>query len=194
MIQKKDITAIVLAGGKSSRMGTDKGFIDLNGRSFMARIIETVNPFVNKVIIVSSDPNYDVFNKKRVVDIIPDSGPLAGIFSGLFYTESDVNLVLSCDVPLINEVVLNTLIEGYDAESDVTQLQSNERTMPLIALYKKQCMHTCLEALKTGERRLTKVVEQLRAKTIILDSSLEPLVRNINTIDELKEIRHELKN
>jgi len=194
MIQKKDITAIVLAGGKSSRMGTDKGFIDLNGRSFMARIVETVEPFVNKIIIVSSDPNYDVFNKKRVVDIIPDSGPLAGIFSGLFYSESEVNLVLSCDVPLINDVVLNALIEGYDAESDVTQLQSNERTMPLIALYKKQCMHPCLEALKKGERRLTKVVEQLKTKTIALESSLTPLVRNINTVDELKEIRHELKN
>jgi len=194
MIQKKDITAIVLAGGKSSRMGTDKGFIDLNGRSFMARIVETVEPFVNKIIIVSSDPNYDVFNKKRVVDIIPDSGPLAGIFSGLFYSESEVNLVLSCDVPLINDVVLNTLIEGYDTESDVTQLQSNERTMPLIALYKKQCMHPCLEALKKGERRLTKVVAQLKTKTIALESSLTPLVRNINTVDELKEIRHELKN
>ena len=194
MIQKKDITAIVLAGGKSSRMGTDKGFIDLNGRSFMARIVETVEPFVNKIIIVSSDPNYDVFNKKRVVDIIPDSGPLAGIFSGLFYSESEVNLVLSCDVPLINDVVLNVLIEGYDTESDVTQLQSNERTMPLIALYKKQCMHPCLEALKKGERRLTKVVEQLKTKTIALESSLTPLVRNINTVDELKEIRHELKN
>ena len=194
MIQKKDITAIVLAGGKSSRMGTDKGFIDLNGRSFMARIVETVEPFVNKIIIVSSDPNYDVFNKKRVVDIIQDSGPLAGIFSGLFYSESEVNLVLSCDVPLINDVVLNTLIEGYDTESDVTQLQSNERTMPLIALYKKQCMHPCLEALKKGERRLTKVVAQLKTKTIALESSLTPLVRNINTVDELKEIRHELKN
>jgi len=194
MIQKKDITAIVLAGGKSSRMGADKGFLELNGRSFMARIIETVEPLVNRIIVVSSDSNYDVFNKKRVADIIPNSGPLAGIFSGLFYSESEVNLVLSCDVPLINEAVLNTLIEGYDAESDVTQLQSRGKTMPLIALYKKHCMHPCLASLKMGERRLTKVVEQMKTKTIILDSNLEPLVRNINTVDELKEIRHEFKN
>ena len=194
MIQKKSITAIILAGGKSSRMGADKGLIDLNGRTFMARILKAVEPFVDKTMIVSNDSNYDVFPIKRVSDIILDAGPLAGIFSGLFYSESEVNLVLSCDVPLINEAVLNTLMEGYDAEGDVTQLQSRGKTMPLIALYKKQCMHPCLESLKKGERRLTKVVEQMKTKTIILDANLEPLVRNINTVDELKEIRHELEN
>jgi len=194
MTQKKDITAILLAGGKSSRMGTDKGLIELNGASFMARIIRAVEPFVNKITIVSNDPNYDVFNLKRVSDIIPDAGPLAGIFSGLFYSESEVNLILSCDVPLINEAVIKILIDGYDPEMDVIQLQSQGKTIPLIALYKKHCMHRCLESLKKGERRLTKVVEQMNTKTIILDSSLEPLVRNINTVDELKEIRHELKD
>jgi len=194
MIQNKNITAIILAGGKSSRMGADKGFMDLNGTSFMARILEAVKPFAYHTMIVSNDPNYDVFNVKRVADIIPDAGPLAGIFSGLFYTESDVNLVLSCDVPLINETVLKTLIEGYDLESEVTQLQSQGRTMPLIALYKKQCMHPCLEALKKGERRLTQVVSELKTKTIVLETNLEPWVRNINTVEELKEIRHELKH
>ncbi|MEM7085309.1 MAG: molybdenum cofactor guanylyltransferase [Bacteroidota bacterium] len=194
MIQKKNISAIVLAGGKSSRMGVDKGFIDLNGQSFIARILKTVEPFVQQTLIVSNDPNYDVFKIKRVSDIITNSGPLAGIFSGLFYSESDVNLILSCDVPLINETVLHTLIEGYDPQNDVIQLQSKGKTMPLIALYKKQCMHTCLESLKKGERRLTKVVEQLKTKTIILDASLDPFVRNINTEKELKAIRHELEH
>jgi molybdopterin-guanine dinucleotide biosynthesis protein A len=194
MIQIKNITAILLAGGKSSRMGTDKGLIELNGESFMARIIAVVEPFVNKTMIVSNDPNHDVFNRKRVSDIIPDAGPLAGIFSGLFYSESDINLVISCDVPLINEAVLKALIDGYDPEMDVIQLQSQGKTIPLIALYKKHSMHQCLASLKKGERRLTKVVEQLKTKTIILDATLDPFVRNINTVDELKEIRHEIKD
>jgi len=194
MIQKKNITAIVLAGGKSSRMGADKGFIDLNGSSFMERILKTVEPCTQHKIIVSSNPKYDVFNAIRVSDIIPNAGPLAGLFSGLFYSESDVNLVLSCDVPLINIAVLNTLIDNYDPENDVTQVQSQGKSMPLIALYKKQCMHPCLEFLKKGERRLTEVVRQLKTKTIVLDSSLDPMVRNINTEDELKVIRHELEH
>ena len=175
-------------------MGADKGLIDLNGRSFMTRILKVVAPFVHKTMIVSNDPNYDVFRLKRVSDIIPNAGPLGGIFSGLFYSETEVNLVLSCDVPLINEAVLNTLINGYDSENDVIQLESQGKTIPLIALYKKQCMHPCLASLKKGERRLTKVVATLKTKTILLDKNLDPFVRNINTKNELKAIRHELEH
>ncbi|MBL4663361.1 MAG: molybdenum cofactor guanylyltransferase [Flavobacteriaceae bacterium] len=194
MIQKKNITALLLAGGKSSRMGTDKGFITLNGISFMERIISAVKPFVGQIMIISNDSSYDTFNIKRVSDIIPNSGPLAGIFSGLFYSESEVNLVLSCDVPLINDTILNILIDGYNSKYDVIQLESQGKTMPLIALYKKQCMHPFLESLKNGERRLTKVVGELNTKSIVLDSSLNTFVRNINTLNELKEIKHELEH
>lgn len=194
MIQKKNITAILLAGGKSSRMGADKGFIDLNGSPFASHIIEAVRPLVGQIMIVSTNNAYDVFKLKRVDDIIRDAGPLAGLFTGLFYSETTYNLVLSCDIPLINGAVLNKLIEGFDPETDVTQIQSNGKTMPLIAIYKKECMHACLEQLKKGERRLRTAVATLNTKTISLDPELDPYVRNINTIHELKEIRNELKH
>ncbi len=194
MIQKKNITAILLAGGKSSRMGTDKGFVDFNGATFIAHIIETVQPLVGKIMIVSNHNEYDVFKLKRVEDIIPDAGPLAGLFSGLFYSETTYNLVLSCDVPLINAAVLKLLIEGFDPEMDVIQIESDGKTMPLIAIYKKQCMHPCLDALKRGERRLRAAVATLKTKTIKLDPSLDLFVRNINTQGELKELRNELEH
>jgi len=194
MIQKKDITAIVLAGGKSTRMGTDKGWIDINGATFMARIINTVRPLVSNIIIVSDDARYDQFGTKRVTDIIPDAGPLGGIFSGLFYSETAINLVLSCDVPLIHEAVITELLKGNDPEKDIVQLQSQGKTMPLIALYKKQCIHPILSSLKSGERRLTKVVSQLNTKTIVLDASLEKFVTNINTPEDLKLLQDELKH
>jgi len=194
MIQKKDITAIILAGGKSTRMGADKGWINLNGATFMARIIDTVRPLVSTIIIVSDDARYDQFGTKRVADIIPNAGPMAGIFSGLFYSETALNLILSCDVPMINDEVLIELFKGNDPEKDVVQVQSLGKTMPLIALYKKQCMHPILASLKSGERRLTSVVRQLNTKTIVLDTKLENKVRNINTLEDLKQLQHELKH
>ena len=194
MIQKKNITAILLAGGKSSRMGTDKGFVHLNGSPFASHIIEAVRPLVGQIMIVSTNTAYDVFKLKRVEDIIRDAGPLAGLFTALFYSETTYNLVLSCDIPLINGAVLNQLIEGFDPETDVTQIQSNGKTMPLIAIYKKECMHACLDQLKNGERRLQAAVATLKTKTITLDPELDPYVRNINTINELKEIRNELEH
>lgn len=194
MIRKNDITGIVLAGGKSSRIGSDKGFLILNGSTFMSLIIKTVEPFVNDIIIVSNNSDYDVFKLKRVEDILEDAGPLAGLYSGLYESETEYNLVLSCDVPLINSVVLNKLIKGFDAEKDVIQLKSKNKTMPLIALYKRHCLHHCMDLLQKGERRLRTAVEQLNSKTIELDPDLDQYVRNINTVSELKKIRRELKH
>ncbi len=192
MADKKDITGIILAGGKSSRMGSDKGFLSLNGIPFISLIIKTVKPFVDDIIIVSNNPDYDIFNLKRVEDILKDAGPLAGLYSGLYHSETEKNLVLSCDVPLINGAILKKLIEGIDPEKDVVQLQSQGKTMPLIAIYKKHCMPRCLDLLQEGERRLREAVMQLETKTIELDPDLEQYVRNINTKSQLTALRNEL--
>jgi len=194
MTHNKDITGIIIAGGKSSRMGTDKGFIELNGDSFMSRIIKALEPLVNDIIIVSNNADYDVFNLKRVEDIVADAGPLAGLYSGLYHSKTENNIVLSCDVPLINTTVLKTLTEDIKDDINVIQLEINNKTMPLIALYKKQCMHQCLELLKQGERRLRFAVSQFKTKTIILDQHLERYVKNINTINQLNALKNEVEH
>ena len=191
MQNKKNITGIILAGGKSSRMGTDKGFLMLNELSFMARIIKVIKPLVDEIIIVSNDKKYDVFGLNRVDDIIENSGPLAGIYSGLYHSKSEDNLVLSCDVPLINFSVLKLLIHGVDDQSEVVQLESNGETMPLIAMYKRDCSHLILKLLQNNEFRLRYAVDQFKTKTIELSNELRAYVENVNTPEQLKEIRDE---
>ena len=114
MIDKKDITGIILAGGKSSRMGTDKGFLVLKGKSFIQHSIDVLKPLVSEIIIVSDNPEYDAFNFKRIEDIIKDAGPIAGICSGLKASSSQYNLVLSCDIPLIKAEILQKLINAIN--------------------------------------------------------------------------------
>jgi len=194
MIDKLNTTGIILAGGKSTRMGTDKGFVIFNDTTFISHVIAALEPFVSEIIIVSNDSEYDMFKLKRVADKFEDGGPLAGLFSGLEYSETEKNIVLSCDIPLINKAVLTVLVEAYDSELDVVQLESKGETMPLIAIYKKQAMHQILELLEQGERRLRVAVESLKTKTITLDAKLDPFVQNINTASQLKEIRNEFDN
>ena len=194
MIPKKNITAIILTGGKSSRMGSDKGLLLLKGKTFVGRIIDAVKPLVKEIVLVGNNAKYDEFGLKRYRDVIPNCGPLGGIFTGLFYSETDNNLILSCDVPLITLEVLQQLLERSDSEADVNQLESKDETMPLVALYKKGCMHACLDELKKGERRLRAVVGKWNTKTIKLDPEMEPFVRNINTPAELEAIRNEIEN
>jgi len=194
MIYTKNITGIILAGGKSSRMGTDKGFIDLNGKPFITHIIEAMKPLVSDIIIVSNNSEYDQFGYIRIEDSIKESGPLAGLYTGLCYSEAEYNLVLSCDIPLINSKVINKLIDGIDETKDVIQLKSQNKTMPLMALYKKHCLHKCKALLDKDEKRLRIAVEQLQTKTITIDTELDQFVKNINTIEQLNEIQNAVEH
>ena len=194
MKKKSTITGIILAGGKSSRMGEDKGFLKLNGKTFMSSIIAALNPIVGEIIIVSNNSEYDVFDLKRVADSMEESGPLAGLYSGLLHSETENNIVLSCDVPLISTSVLKKLLEGAPSEAEVIQFESEGKTMPLVAMYKKKCRHHFLKLLQTNERRLRFAIDQLDVKTITLDSELGKTVRNINTISELKDLKHEFED
>jgi molybdopterin-guanine dinucleotide biosynthesis protein A len=194
MKETTTVTGIILAGGKSSRMGEDKGFLKLNGKTFMAYIIAALKPIVGDIVIVSNNSDYDVFKLKRVADTMEDSGPLAGLYAGLLHSETENNIVLSCDVPLINTSVLKKLIEGFTSEVEVIQFESQGKKMPLVAMYKRHCMHPILELLQTGERRLQFAADQLKIKTIQLNQESEKTVRNINTVRELKKLKHEFEN
>jgi molybdopterin-guanine dinucleotide biosynthesis protein A len=191
---KKDITGIVLAGGKSSRMGSDKGLIKIDNKTFVENVIAAMEPLVNEIIIVSNNPEYDQFGFYRVEDDIKDSGPLAGLYSGLKYSNSEFNLVLSCDIPIIKTEILEKLIEVDYKNYEVTQIESHNKTMPLIAIYQKQCMHKCLELLQQDERRLRVAVNQLKTKTIVIDSEYDPFVKNVNNKEDLKTINHAIEH
>ncbi len=194
MIDKKHITGIILAGGKSSRMGTDKGFLKLNGKFFVEHSIAAISPLVSRIIIVSNNSAYDSFKLERVNDIIQDSGPLAGIYSGLNHSKTDYNLVLSCDIPLIKTSILEMLINAQDGDSDIVQIVSQGKQMPLIALYKKHCEPTFFKLLQNDERRLHIALNQCKVKNIELNSEYDVFTKNINTPEELNEIEYADKN
>ena len=188
MIDKKNITGIILSGGKSSRMGTDKGFLLYNGKPFVQHSIEALKPLVSNIIIVSNNEDYDVFEFERIEDIIENAGPLAGIYSGLKHSSTDYNLVLSCDIPLINSEILKNLIDAIDDESKIIQIESEGKKMPLIALYKKKCERIFFKLLNEGERRLQFAVNQCKVKNVVLNNEDSYFTQNINTPEQLNNI------
>ncbi len=188
MTHKKNITGIILAGGKSSRMGTDKGFLELNNKPFARYSIEALQPLVSKILIVSDDAKYDTFGLKRITDCTKNAGPVAGIYSGLEASKTEWNLILSCDIPLITSHVLQKLIIAVDDASDIIQAESNGKTMPLIALYKRSVKTKFLELLQNDERRLRIVVNQCSFKNVALDKVNIDATMNINTKEDFKHI------
>ena len=188
MKAEKQITGIILAGGKSTRMGTDKGLISYKNKTFVEHIISAIQPFVDEIIIISNLNSYDKFELKRYDDLIKNAGPLAGIYTGLYYSNTENNLVVSCDVPLISTEILELLIKAQESQSDIIQILSKGKTMPLIALYKKCCETQFYKLLKNNERRLQVAVNQCKVKNITLSSQTELFTKNINTPEDLKII------
>ena len=184
----KNITGIILAGGKSSRMGTDKGLLTLNGKPFMQHSIDALKPLTPDIIIVSNNSDYDIFGLERIEDAIENAGPLAGIYSGLKHSKTDYNLVLSCDIPLIKSNILQKLIDDIDDDSEIIQIESYGKTMPLIALYKKQCEQIFLELLNINERRLQFAVGKCRVKNVVLNDEEAFFTKNLNTPEQLKQV------
>ncbi|WP_242205716.1 molybdenum cofactor guanylyltransferase [Aestuariivivens insulae] len=191
MVEKKHITGIVLAGGKSTRMGTDKGLMEYNQKPFVQYCIDALKPLVSEIIIVSDHSGYDVFGYERIEDNIKNAGPLAGVYSGLKHSKTAYNLVLSCDVPLIKTAILKQLIDASEDTIEIIQIESDNRTMPLIALYKKDCSSTFYNLLQQGEKRLQYAVNQCAVKTISLKEEEQVYTLNINTKEEFKTIQNE---
>lgn len=186
MKENKNITGIILAGGKSSRMGTDKGFVFYNNKTFIEHIITAIQPLVDEIIIISNHENYDQLGLKRYDDLIKNAGPLAGIYTGLHHSKTENNLVVSCDVPLINTEVLSKLIEKINDSSEIIQLQSNGKNMPLIAIYRKSCEAIFLEELKLDQRKVQEALKKCKVQTVVIDSVLEKHTTNINTKKDLE--------
>lgn len=189
MINKTNITGIILAGGKSSRMGTDKGFLMLNNKPFVQYSIDALQPLVSEILIVSDNTDYDVFRLKRINDMTKNAGPVAGICSGLEASSTEYNLILSCDIPLITSEILQKLIDNIDDDSQIIQAESQGKSMPLIALYKKDVANTFDAFLKNDERRLRVAIKRCISKNIILEKEHEFSTMNVNTQNELKSVK-----
>jgi molybdopterin-guanine dinucleotide biosynthesis protein A len=117
------VTAVVLAGGQSRRMGRDKAFIDFDGVPLVSRVIERVGNICSEVIVVTNKPDAyspilsGVRGARIVGDVYPGKGSLGGIFSGLKAARDDHVLAVACDMPFLNEDLMRYMISlapGFD--------------------------------------------------------------------------------
>jgi molybdopterin-guanine dinucleotide biosynthesis protein A len=187
---KDKITAYILAGGKSQRMGTDKGLLLLNGKPFVSHICEAVKPIVGEnIVIVSSNADYDFFGYTRIEDIVPDKGPVGGIYTALQQSKTKLNFILSVDAPLVSTELLFWMLENRDDSYGMTQVQAEEKIYPLIAIYDRSLGIIFEENLKKNQLRLRQVIEGIRYKTLLIPEKWRTQVQNINTPEEYQKIQ-----
>jgi molybdenum cofactor guanylyltransferase len=108
----KDITGIILSGGKSSRMGSDKALLKIGSETIIERITNLIKSIFSDVFIVSNTPgDYKFLNIPLYEDIYKSKGPLSGIHSGLVHSSTDKNFFISCDLPLVSEELIRFVVD-----------------------------------------------------------------------------------
>ena len=182
------VSALVLAGGQSRRMGRDKALLDFDGAPLIARVIERVRRVCAEVIIVANDVEaYTRFGVRVVTDFYPGKGSLGGVFSGLQAVDTDYALAVACDMPFLNHAVMRYLI-SLAPEADVilphaqdpsrNRMYSTKRTMrfnlrakeidlhPTHAVYSKRCLAPMGERVRAGELRLIGFLDTVRVRIV----------------------------
>lgn len=185
----KNVTGIILAGGKSSRMGSDKGMLDLSGKKFIEHIITAIKPKVDQVIIIANNDNYNAYGYPVYKDLITERGPIGGIYTGLTYSTTEKNIVVSCDIPFITSSLVQHIIE-HSAGADIAVPIYKGNIEPLCSVYNKSITEEIGKLINKGELKMLKVIQHLMTREVVINETLkfytDDLLLNINTPEELK--------
>ena len=191
-----DIGLIILAGGKSSRMGTDKAFLSWDGKSFVENTVVKAKQygFTDIIVVINKKVEFKELAVTVIADIYPEQGPLSGMHAGLTYGKSKSYFVISCDMPLFDFGVFNQLRLVYNDEVDVVVPSYQGKIQPLAAIYRKTCAKAIEDMLlHQAERRVRKVFEQVITKVVEIND-VENSFLNVNTPESYMLIKAKYAN
>lgn len=185
------VSAAIMAGGKSRRMGQDKAWIELDGEPLIKRVADVLGQVADEVIVVANEPRYASLGLRVVKDRYPDGGALGGIATGVGAAAHDTVLVAACDMPFLSADVWRVLL-GHAGEADVVIPRVGGEYETLHALYTKACLPHMARALAENRLRVIAFFDEVRVLAIeepelrAADPDLRSFT-NVNTPEELAE-------
>ena len=183
-------TAIIMAGGGSRRMGTDKSMLLINGRPIIERICEQLRGSFEHILISADDvEKFSFLGFEVVPDKVPGQGPLMGIASALEASSNEINFVMACDIPHIELGYIRRMLdEAVDSKADIVlPTAGNGKYEPLFAIYRKSALEAIKRVLSLGGRKISEVFTRCTVKYIELENA-DWLV-NLNTLAEYEEFQ-----
>ncbi len=195
------VSAILLAGGKSSRLGTDKAKVKLNGESVMiGAIAEKLSEVSDDIVVSSNSRRYDDITVpvRWVADVKPGAGSLMGLYSGLLAVKHDYAIAVACDMPFINIELLKYMM-SLPRDYDALLPRIGDKTEQLHSIYSKSCLPEMERFLESGRLKITAFLDEINVKFVPEDiiNKYDPqhlAFFNVNTAEQLKEAQDILKN
>lgn len=182
------ITVSILCGGKSSRMQSEKGLVLFQGMPFIEHIIKAALPISNDIQLVTNTSDYDYLALKKIKDIELDKGPIGGIYSALVHSDSENNLILSCDIPLISTKLLSELIRKHTTDFEVSVFADATKIHPLIGIYSKKIIPILKKAIDENDLKMMRLLEKVNHQIIEVAGERSKQFKNVNSLAELNEL------
>lgn len=190
MGESKFGTAVILAGGKSSRMGFNKEFLEIDGESLVKKNIEKLKTIFNEIIVVTNNPKYyESLNIITVQDIYFQRGPLSGIHVALKRSSSEYIYLLACDMPEVDTRFIKQMMEIVEkAEPEIAVTRRAGRIEPFNGFYSKKLVGRAEELLRQERLAIRALMEKAKVEFIDLHEvqSEKDIFLNLNTQEDLK--------
>lgn len=189
-------TALILAGGLSSRMGFDKRFIKIEGVSMVEYAIHELSKHFNEIIVADNTVGYELYGECKIIhvkDILPNCGPLSGVHCGLINASSDFVYVIACDMPKINMEYIFYMEKSIKDLSTVISAcvtRFGDWIEPFNSFYSKNLISFLEKSVLSGQRQIYRLLEKTdclyidEAKARIYSEDWS-MFENLNTREEL---------
>ena len=177
---------LILAGGKSSRMGRQKSSLKINGMTFLEHLAEELSGYGEVLVSVDRFDRHKEILIPMIEDLYPDHGPMGGIYSAFAAGNFDRLLTVPCDVPLFSGELAEKLCELSDEDVDAVIIRTKDgRIHPLCGMYQSSCLPVFRECLEKRELRMMQALEKLNV--IFAEAGEDSWqLQNINTPEEYR--------
>jgi molybdenum cofactor guanylyltransferase len=182
-VLRQSATAIVLAGGQSRRMGTDKSLLPWAGEPLVQHIVRQLQPLFDQVLIGANSPEKYAFLGLPVVpDQEPGQGPLMGILSGISASVHELNFVTACDIPHLDPGFILDLLRAAEGHDIAMPVNAAGRHEPLLAVYRRSVAPLARRILQQGGRRIADLLGVAKVRFVEMPES--GWYRNLNTPED----------
>ncbi|MCC2643342.1 MAG: putative Molybdopterin-guanine dinucleotide biosynthesis protein [Nitrospira sp.] len=188
-----NVSGILIAGGKSRRMGRDKRFLKMSGNSIFDRTLHILRETFAETIVVLAEPvdSLNVHGCRVVYDLVSNAGSLGGLYTGLMASSQARIFAVACDMPFLNPDVIRLMV-SFDVKADVVVAKLERRFQPMHALYSRRCAPFCRAMVDRHDLKIQKLfsIDVLQVAIVtsreltIIDPSLRSF-QNINTPEDL---------
>jgi len=191
MNKRSHITGIILAGGKSSRMGFDKCFIEQKGISLIQRTINEISALTNEIIISANSEKYSQFGHQTISDLHINIGPIGGINETLQKSSTDINIVSPCDMPFLKVELFEYLLSFCNMHTAIVPV-FNDKVEPLTGIYSKKILPFIKNQITNKDYKILNLLKSANALFVPITKKQsfysKIMFENINSKEDLKKL------